>query len=361
MNKETFHQLLSQPSAIDTRYKSELKNLTELFPFASSIQLLYTAALYNDEDLFFEQALRKSACMVGNKKVLKQLIQTKEEKNPYIIGPIPEKTTEIEQTIIEETLLSNDGLTEVIPETEAPEEKEISSEEKIEIVVPELKVIVEETDTKTDTEDTSNSINTETSTSEQIEAINSEDEIVSESKDEQAIVIAENPEKEEKKPNKSLIPELEQEILASAINASMNLEVDVVAEEIKEEQTKVEIREKKSFLDWINAPNSFEKIDPREQERKAFKAKAESLIDQFIAAQPKIKPKAEFFSPDNMAKKSLEDNSEIVSETLAKIYEQQGNYKKAIKIYEQLILKMPEKNVYFASLIEGIKNSNKNE
>lgn len=46
----------------------------------------------------------------------------------------------------------------------------------------------------------------------------------------------------------------------------------------------------------------------------------------------------------------------IYTETLAEIYFQQQIYKRAIEIYEKLILLYPEKSTYFASLIEKVKN-----
>ena len=52
-----------------------------------------------------------------------------------------------------------------------------------------------------------------------------------------------------------------------------------------------------------------------------------------------------------MAKKSVEDNDMIVSETLARIYIDQGNIEKAIHIFRKLSLLYPDKNTYFAALI----------
>lgn len=43
------------------------------------------------------------------------------------------------------------------------------------------------------------------------------------------------------------------------------------------------------------------------------------------------------------------------TETLAQIYAEQGYYEQAIEIYSKLILAYPEKNIYFAALIERLK------
>ena len=80
------------------------------------------------------------------------------------------------------------------------------------------------------------------------------------------------------------------------------------------------------------------------------------IIETFIRTEPKIsKPdKKAFFSPISMAKKSIEDHNEIVSETLARVYADQGNVQKAIQVYEKLSLLYPEKNTYFAALVEKL-------
>jgi len=67
------------------------------------------------------------------------------------------------------------------------------------------------------------------------------------------------------------------------------------------------------------------------------------------------KPKKDFFSAQTSAKESLKVKNLPVSETLAKVFESQGNYSMAISTYEQLILIFPEKKIFFADQIKKIK------
>ena len=77
------------------------------------------------------------------------------------------------------------------------------------------------------------------------------------------------------------------------------------------------------------------------------------LIDKFIENEPSItRQKGTFFNPVDAARSSVVDQENIVSETLANIYMDQGFYDKAIKTYQKLSLKFPEKSAYFAALIE---------
>ena len=58
---------------------------------------------------------------------------------------------------------------------------------------------------------------------------------------------------------------------------------------------------------------------------------------------------------EQMAEHSI-DNREVVTETMAEVWEKQGNHEKARETYEKLSLLNPVKSSYFAAKIEHLKN-----
>jgi len=100
-----------------------------------------------------------------------------------------------------------------------------------------------------------------------------------------------------------------------------------------------------------------EKQQDREEEPANEKAINARLIDRFIENEPSISrpDKKELYDPQNEAiESSIDEDDFFVTETLAQIHIQQGNLKKAEKIYQKLILKNPEKSSYFAAQIEKL-------
>ncbi|WP_052248504.1 hypothetical protein [Chryseobacterium taiwanense] len=132
-------------------------------------------------------------------------------------------------------------------------------------------------------------------------------------------------------------------------------------EEIKEEKVEETVVEapKANLLDsnvpgFINTWQSWLKIDRTEEvekEKVEIKAKA---IESFIENNPKISQLRE--ESTYVVKEKNDDISHLMTETLATLYFEQKLYTKAIKAFDILIKKNPEKEEYFKNKIQEIKD-----
>ena len=103
---------------------------------------------------------------------------------------------------------------------------------------------------------------------------------------------------------------------------------------------------KNSFIKWLKV--SKQVSNPKSSQN--------SLIESFLSVNPKIDPYKKISNTDLSAGFAL-NKKEYMTETLAKIYFDQNKFEEAIKAYEILCLKYPEKISLFADQIKTIKSS----
>jgi len=111
-----------------------------------------------------------------------------------------------------------------------------------------------------------------------------------------------------------------------------------------------------SFNQWLQLSSK----KPIQRKLTPQKTKEEKIIDNFITNNPKITPlnkSSSSFKPTEPIIKS----SELMTETLAKIYLEQKKYDSAIKAYNILSLKYPEKSGFFADQIKRIQTIQNNK
>lgn len=96
----------------------------------------------------------------------------------------------------------------------------------------------------------------------------------------------------------------------------------------------------KSFTDWLK---SMKKLPVTE-----IAKLAEANTSQSALAEKKV---------EELAEHSIA-GKDVVTETMAEVWEKQGNHAKAIGVYEKLSLLEPSKSTYFASKIADLKKIN---
>jgi tetratricopeptide (TPR) repeat protein len=382
MKREEFTDLLKSPFNINESVINSVKEITEEFPYFQTARLLYAKLLKESQNIHFDNQLKIAAAYASDRKQLFNLIEKTEEvrKDSFVenvlSGVNQKETIKFEEPIIENkidepTLIINEPIIEeeIRPEIISEEKnffpEKLSPEEMIRKRLDEIK-------------------------QERIQQENIIEEVKEEKPSDDIIEIISQPEYQIEN---YLEPEIKEEVkqepqIAREIKTEKK---EILPPAIEEKEVEKEIpslfsdhlKEKHSFLEWLTYGKQSiiepeEKIKPAEEknillheklpeEKKDAsepfspeepKASIDLIIEKFIKEEPRISPaKAAFYSPVNMARKSVEEHDDLVSPTLAQIYLAQGNPKKSIETYEKLILLYPEKSAFFAAQIEKIKKS----
>jgi hypothetical protein len=401
LRKEQFIQYIENPLLLGDASLPELKAVVEAYPFFQTAHLLYAKALSNLNHVDYYSGLKKTSIIAGDRKVLYRLITTNRKADQKEEKVEEQKITAVEKKITQEII----PLQKKTEQNELPEIKLVSniithgkeSENTIDYEAKELereqqfrqKNIEGPAEKKEKTSRVELVV-----TSKEKEISQQENKLKNEGK------ISETPREKFVREQEVKDENVDDVVLNRVVNAYIEkeiLEITEIDQPLKKETEEIpggeiDVEEGKQILtETLNEPHSFsewlkllsaskkpvEKEDPalekeelhpvKPEEKPVEKelpvlpekdSKKDKIIEKIIHNEPsisKLKPTTEFFKPLEKAKESIKKDETLVTETLAWILEKQGKYVEAIRAYETLSLKYPEKSVYFASLISKIR------
>jgi len=382
MNKNDFLRLLGSNIPVDRQVLAELSEVVNIFPYFQTAHLLLLKGLKDNSDIRFENQLRNSAIHIADREVLFNLLkiapvrfereeiaepgeepvtEVKPFEEPVIVEPVKEEPVmevqPFEEPVIDEPV-KEEPVMEVQPVGEPVIVEPVKEEPEIELQQVEVPVIEEPVPVgeplwETITEEKVVSGDIEQTVIES--ARNSEDLITEIEKD--------FPEKYEEDQSDSA-----EKLLARTILGTFDgdLEEPVRGTLIIDDLTS-EAEEDIFYMDpGFAVPAAEEQTEenitpvikePEQQLGNLTKQVQADLIDKFISSNPRIEPRTDKTEHpvEDLSTPYVEEKGGFVTETLARIYINQGYYSKAIDIYEKLCLKFPEKSGYFATQIEKIK------
>jgi hypothetical protein len=305
MNRNDFLNMIKNNVPVNRQMIGEVYELIDIFPYFQSAYLLLLKGLYDNADVKFENQLRKSAMHIGDRAILYWLLKTKtgsKSDKPEIKeeqGLKMETGADTQQTVIESAKNSEFMIHEIEKDSD-----EVRLSEKHD--APEM------------------------TTGHSVMIATESDNI------ESAGVLILNDES---------APPTEDKVFFMDPGFTFAEHPDLLELDLTEDSSAT-----------IPA-NETGKEEPAEELTDQAKKLQSELIDRFIIANPRIEPSREkvYATSEDISKPFVEEAGGLVTETLAKIYINQGYYSKAMDIYEKLSLKFPEKSSYFAAQIEKVK------
>jgi len=317
MNREEFLKYLESPGQLDNRSILEMHELLNEFPYFQTAHLMLLKNLHVLGNIKFDSQLKKSAAYIGNRSVLYYLLHrpgiTTGEKSGE---SEPDKKTE-------------EPVTEKL--NEKPEQVDKQEKEALADVI--LKRIEEikkrQGGVKEDAQDNKPGEG----------ELPIADKILNEFAEKKKPEKGEESQTKDSKINQILEIGNENEIIENIFGEKEQLDTD-----------ELKIRADDDELLELEEENIQDTAD--EQVRN------DELINKFIKNSPSIlHQKMDSLDDEqtDISEFSGRENEGFITETLAKIYINQGYYSKAIFAFEKLSLKFPEKSSYFATQIEKIK------
>ncbi len=375
MNKQTLQNIANHTNQVSNSEIEEIKQLIGSHPFYPLPHVVLAKIYFEKEHYLFENALNQAAMRVNDREWLYHFIHGDEgfESTNNSLLPLAEisEAIDAQQPSVSEAISlqneteASDGSDEFLKNDLQAFLSDLAISEPIEIseeimAPPTIEVVesieemqaeplIDELPVEIPVVELANNMALETNDSNALELAQEEDTIIEQAAEETVEEIF------EEAPTTEIIKEQGPDMDLRK-HPVYNVESFLNEEKVT---TDSDDPTDKDFFYWLSHPKpavSEEQVAETIEETPFTEDKTLSIIEQFIKANPSIsRPKKEFYSAENMAKRSENVDFEYVTETLANIYYEQGNIDLAIKAYEKLSLQNPLKQTYFASLIEKIK------
>lgn len=294
-------QELFDLSALGESHVSELKQLIDAYPYCSGLKVMLAKAFKNADRSEFDSALRLASLYVGDRAKLFELINARRFQEITVDAQEPNTEDQdlMDEAVVESVMLEDKQ--EPVVKGFIIEGQIIKEEEETPLYDPtvELKPL---------------------EISRPIQSF-----------------------EEEPLPIDLVVYDPEKELLK-------------LSEQVGETEEKVS--EDHDFMYWLDHLGDKEEgsEDADDSPRRGSVEEVNDLLQKFLEKKRHApRAKREFFNPETSALRSEQDESEIVSETLANIYVRQGMYEKAIDTYRKLVLQNPEKSSTFAALIAELE------
>lgn len=347
MDQSLLQDWIRNSGKMDRNSHRELKSLIDQYPYFQIAHLLLLKNLHDNQSIRFKEELRNSALYIPDRRQLFLLIQD-QIKIQFRAENIQKTIVEPEKPIL---VLQDESVDVQVKEveniTDVPTEKKLL----------EVELDNEESDGLIDLTDELEFVDPNIS---QEDGSSDEPEILQAANDE----ILEFVDSEDKKEESTEQVERKEELIDSELlvaatevyHIGFGGSLYTLSDEPKKEEVESEKGENHSFTDWMTVVDQKDGEDASSDSSKEKVKKGNYLIDYFIKNEPRIKRNIKVVEKqEDISLGSLEDKDGFISETLASIYVEQRLFGKAIAVYDKLVLKNPEKNVYFASQIERIE------
>ena len=297
MTTQDFIQILQQPQIVSNEQTNALSGIIEEFPYFQSARAVYLKGLKNKESFKYNQALKITAAYTTDRSILFDFITSESFNQNEISDYIKQNTAYINNldVTVEDISVNKSVTFDDDLDTHIKATKEIINPD---LFQPKIEI----------------------------------KEIASFNKDE-----VETEDQKDKTPEKVL-------------NIGKPLDFDKTETHSFNEWLKLT-----SFTPIERNENNSEKEEEIDDVSEIDRDKKFELIDKFIANNPKLEPAKTSGKKQNLAKERMIQPEALMTETLARIYVKQKNYKKAIQSYKILSLKYPEKSGFFADQIKAIE------